>query len=137
MNTTQIIGRLGRDVDFRVTGSGKEMARFSVAVDKRRKDQNLPPDWYEVVCWGRMATAASEKLQKGSFVFVAGRFQARQWEDRDGNKRTSWELNAEFMAVDFVGAGASKQREQGQEHGNEARPPIDKQTNPPDDEIPF
>lgn len=98
INSITIIGRLGRDPDRRETNSGKTVCSFSVAVDRRQKDET---DWFQVTCWDRLAELACEYLQKGRQVGIRGRMQSRQYE-REGQKVTAWEVVAEDLQ--FLGS---------------------------------
>lgn len=85
-------GRLGRDPEMKYTAEGKAIAKFAIAVDRRRKDD--PPDWIDVVAFDRLAELSNEYLTKGSKVTVIGRLQTRTWENKDGAKQRGFEVVA-------------------------------------------
>jgi single-strand DNA-binding protein len=93
---TEIIGRVGKDVEVRYTTAGQAVANFSVAVTEKFKDKEHTT-WYSVQVWGKLAEIAGEYVVKGMLIFVEGRMNEREWEDRDGNKRRSWELIGNTM----------------------------------------
>ena len=96
-----IIGNLGRDPEMRYTPNGKPVTEFSVAVSHRSRDaatgewQDDQTDWYRVTVWGDRAERTAEQFRKGNKVFVEGRFRTREYEARDGQKRTSLEITAD------------------------------------------
>ena len=92
-----IIGNLGRDPEMRYTPNGKPVTQFSVAVSHSRPDGqggwiDDGTDWYRVSVFGDRAERAAEQLRKGNKVFVEGRFKTREFEGKDGEKRTSLDV---------------------------------------------
>jgi single-strand DNA-binding protein len=105
MNKALLIGRLGRDPETRYTSSGQAVCNFSIATDEsyRGRDgaRQKKTEWHKIVVWGKQAEIAQQYLKKGSLVFVEGRIQSREWQDRDGQKRTAVEIIVEqFRALD-------------------------------------
>ena len=94
MNRICIVGRLTKQPELRVTPNGVPVANFTVAVNRRAKDE---VDFIDCVAFKQSAEFITAYGDKGRVVSVEGRLQSRKWEDRDGNKRTSWEI-----AVDNV-----------------------------------
>ena len=97
-----IIGNLGADPEMRYTPSGRPVTQFNVAVNQSTKNQQTgewveATDWFRVSVWGDRAERAAENLRKGNKVFVEGRFKTREFEGRDGQKRTSLELTADSL----------------------------------------
>ena len=97
-----IIGNLGRDPEMRYTPNGRPVTEFSVAVNQSTKNQQTgewveETDWFRVSVWGDRAERAAENLHKGNRVFVEGRFKTREFEGRDGQKRTSLEITADSV----------------------------------------
>ena len=97
-----IIGNLGRDPEMRYTPNGRPVTEFSVAVNQSTKNQQTnewveATDWFRVSVWGDRAERAAETLRKGNKVFVEGRFKTREFEGRDGQKRTSLEITADSV----------------------------------------
>ena len=97
-NKIAIVGHLGRDPEIRYTPSGDSICNFSVATTEKRKDVTGEPrettTWFRVTAWGRSAEACNEYLAKGAQVFVEGRLRLSEYSDREGNQRTSLEVNA-------------------------------------------
>ncbi len=119
VNRVILVGRLGRDPEIRYTPGGQAVANFSVATDETFKDRNgerqKRTEWHRIVAWGKQAEIAQQYLKKGSLIYVEGRIQTRQWDDREGQKRTSFEIvannfrmlggRAESAAAAGAGAG--------------------------------
>jgi len=98
VNKVILVGRLGRDPETRYTGGGQAVANFSMATDESYKDKNgerqKRTEWHKIVVWGKQAEIAQQYLKKGSLIFVEGRIQSREWQDKEGQKRTSFEIVA-------------------------------------------
>jgi len=113
LNKAMIIGRLGRDPEVRYTQGGQAVANFSIATDERWTDKsgekNERTEWHKIVAWGRQAELAGEYLKKGRQVYVEGRLQTREYEDKEGIRRWSTEVVAqELQFLDSRGAGAQQ-----------------------------
>src|SRR5260221_11356474 len=98
----RIVGNLGRDPEMRYTPNGRAVEQFSVAVNQSTQNQQTgewveATDWFRVSVWGDRAERAAETLRKGNKVFVEGRFKTREFEGRDGQKRTSLEITADSV----------------------------------------
>jgi single-strand DNA-binding protein len=98
VNKVILVGRLGRDPETRYTGGGQAVANFSVATDETYKDKagerQKRTEWHKIVVWGKQAEIAQQYLKKGSLIFIEGRIQSREWQDKEGQKRTSFEIVA-------------------------------------------
>lgn len=96
LNHITIMGRLTRDPELRTTQSGVSVASFTVAVDRDyAQGGQRDTDFIDCVGWRQTGEFVSKYFQKGSMIVVDGRLQSRHWEDRDGNKRVNWEINAD------------------------------------------
>jgi single-strand DNA-binding protein len=112
VNKVILVGRLGRDPETRYTGGGQAVANFSVATDETYKDKNgerqKRTEWHKIVVWGKQAEIAQQYLKKGSLIFIEGRIQSREWQDKEGQKRTSFEIVASnFRMLGGRGDGAA------------------------------
>jgi single-strand DNA-binding protein len=116
-NKIIIVGYLGRDPELRYTPDGTPVCNFSVATTERRKDKSGEfrdvTTWFAVNLWRRQAETASQYLSKGSQVYIEGRLTAREYQDRDGNNRTS--LDVSGSDVRFLGARSDDANSQAQE----------------------
>jgi single-strand DNA-binding protein len=112
VNKVILVGRLGRDPETRYTGGGQAVANFSIATDETYKDKNgerqKRTEWHKIVVWGKQAEIAQQYLKKGSLIFIEGRIQSREWQDKEGQKRTSFEIVASnFRMLGGRGDGAA------------------------------
>jgi len=122
VNKVILVGRLGRDPETRYTGSGQAVANFSLATDETYKDKSgerqKRTEWHKIVVWGKQAEIAQQYLKKGSLVFVEGRIQSREWQDKEGQKRTSFEIVANnFRMLGGRADGAAAAAGAGAGHG--------------------
>ncbi len=101
MNKVMIMGNLGRDPELRTTQGGQSVCDLGVATHDAWTDRSGQrqerTEWHRVVVWGRDAENATRFLKKGSSVLVEGRLQTREYEDREGHKRTSTEIVASTL----------------------------------------
>jgi single-strand DNA-binding protein len=99
LNKVLLIGNLTRPPELRYTPSGTAVADLRMAVNRNYTTQSGEKReeacFLTVVVWGKQAESCGEYLDKGSQVFVEGRLQTRDWEGKDGQKRTATEVVAE------------------------------------------
>ncbi len=98
LNHIVIMGRLVQDPVLRTTQSGVNVASFTVAVDRDfagRDGSDRQTDFIDCVAWRQTGEFVSKYFQKGRMIVVSGRLQSRKWQDRDGNNRTNWEIQAD------------------------------------------
>ena len=148
-NKIVIVGYLGRDPEIRYTLQGMAVCSFSIATTERRKDKSGEfqdqTTWFRVTCWGKQAEFVNERLQKGNQVYVEGRLTQSEYTDKDGNARTSLEVNASDVQLL---ERAQKDDDEGQPNARNAaamtaqRPaqavrPTGKPDNVTEDDIPF
>lgn len=122
LNTAILMGRLTKDPELRTTQNGTSVTSFTVAVDREyvRQGEERQTDFINVVAWRQTAEFVSRYFKKGSMIAVQGSIQTRNYEDRNGNKRTAVEVIAD--KVSFCGSKA--------ESGNSV--PVDAQANASD-----
>lgn len=98
VNKVILVGRLGKDPETRYTSSGQAVCNFSLATDETFKDRagerQKRTEWHRIVVWAKQAEIAQQYLHKGSLIYLEGRIQTRQWDDREGQKRTTVEIVA-------------------------------------------
>jgi single-strand DNA-binding protein len=151
VNKVILVGNLGRDAELRYTPGGAAVATLNMATtevwnDKAGQKQEKT-EWHRVVLWGKSAETLSEYLTKGKQIYVEGRLQTRQWDDKDGNKRYTTEIRGDrIVLLSGGGGGMGAGRSQGRGAGAAAGPagggehmepmgePITELT---DDDIPF
>jgi single-strand DNA-binding protein len=116
INKVILIGNLGADPETRYTQGGSAVSNFRIATSERwtSKDGQAQErtEWHRIVTFGRLAELCRDYLAKGRQVYIEGRLQTRQWEDKDKNKRSTTEVVAQV--VQFLGSGrGANTREEG------------------------
>lgn len=95
MNNIIIHGRITRDPELKAVGSGSEVCKFTVAVNRPvGKDKEKISDFFDVDAWGQTGAFVSKYFSAGDGIIVQGEMQSRKFEDKDGNKRTAWSIHA-------------------------------------------
>ena len=115
VNKVFLIGRLTNDVEVRTTPNGKNVASFTLAVDRMQnaqKDGESTADFFDVTAWDKLAEVLGQYTQKGSRIHVEGRLQQDTWEDKEtGKKRSKVVINANdvtFLDAKSEAAGSTK-----------------------------
>ena len=118
-----LIGNLGADPEMRFTQSGVAFTTFNVAVNSTRRGRDGQDedhtDWFRVTAWRGLAEVANNYLQRGSQVFVHGRFRTSMWQNREGKDQTSLEITAnelQLLGRPRDEAAQSPSREEPSEH---------------------
>src|SRR5690349_20907082 len=106
VNKVILLGHLGRDAETKYTPSGTAVSTFTLATNRRWKDQQTgdfkeETDWHRIVLW--RSENLANYLLKGKSVYVEGRLQTRNWEDKEGQKRSTTEVVAEELIL--LGSG--------------------------------
>lgn len=139
VNKAILIGNLGADPELRYTPSGAAVASFNIATtDKwKGKDGQMQErtDWHRIILWERQAEIAKEYLRKGSSVYIEGRIQTRNYEDKDGVKRYVTEIIGQRMQLLGGRAGAGAPAGEGGPSEPPPAPPSDLTAE--DDDLPF
>src|SRR2546429_106710 len=109
VNKVILVGNLGRDAELRYTPGGAAVATLNMATtevwtDKGGQRQEKT-EWHRVVFWGKVAESLTEYLTKGKQVYVEGRLETRQWNDKDGNKRYTTEIKGDKIVLLGGGGG--------------------------------
>jgi len=96
LNKIILMGRLVREPELRTTQSGVSVATFTLAVERDfQRGEERQTDFIDIVSWRGTADFVHKYFRKGQLVAVTGRLQSRKWEDKEGNKRTSFEVVTE------------------------------------------
>ena len=105
LNRCDFIGRVGREIELRYTEGGKAVGSFSLAVNDGDN-----ATWINVVAWEKLAEIISQYATKGKQIYISGRLANREWEDKEGNKRTTTEIVArEMQLLGTKGDGEKKE----------------------------
>jgi len=128
---------------MRYTAGGAPVTNFSLATNETWKDQSGErqerTEWHNIVVWNKLAETCNQYLSKGKLVYIEGRLQTREWDDRDGNKRRTTEVVASDMKMLERRSDAAPVHDAPTERPPAERPPAAKPMEPgiTDDDIPF
>ena len=116
VNKVILVGNLGKDPEVRYTKAGQAVASFSLATSEKWTNKEggkeEKTEWHRITAWGKLGEICGEYLSKGKQVYIEGRLQTRDWDDKDGNKKTTTEVVVSNMVMlgqisDGRGAGAA------------------------------
>ena len=146
VNKVILVGNLGRDAELRYTPGGAAVATLNLATTEVWNDKSgqrqEKTEWHRIVLWGKQAESLQEYLVKGKQIYVEGRLQTRQWDDKDGNKKYTTEVKADRITLLGGGGGRGGGMDRaergsastGASHGGAEEPPVEPIT---DDDVPF
>ena len=140
VNKVILVGNLGRDAELRYTPGCAAVATLNLATTEVWNDRNQQrqekTEWHRVVLWGKQAESLQEYLTKGKQIYVEGRLQTRQWDDKDGHKRYTTEIKADRITLlGGGGGGGGRSMDRGEAA---VHPPAPESSEPvTDDDIPF
>src|ERR1700693_3980676 len=144
VNKVILVGNPGRDAELRYTPGGAAVATINMATtevwnDKAGQKQEKT-EGHRVVLWGKSAESLAEYLTKGKQIYVEGRLQTRQWDDKDGNKRYTTEIRSDRIVLLGGGGGGGARgasTDRGADVGGSQAPPPEPAEPLTDDDIPF
>lgn len=128
-NKVIMIGRLVADPELRTTPNGVSVASVRIAVSRTYDREKT--DFFSVVAWRQNAEFLSRYFSKGGLIGVEGSLQTRDYTDREGNRRTAFEIQAERTF--FVGPKERQNSDSPEEHGGQTNP----EAYDGDDDLPF
>ncbi len=136
VNKVILIGHLGADPEVRYTQSGTAVANIRLATNESYNDRTSGErvertEWHRVVAWGKLAEIVEQYLRKGRQIYVEGRLQTRQWQDKENNTRYTTEIRADEMVM-LGGRGAPDDSDMDQTR----TAPVGGDS-APDDDLPF
>jgi single-strand DNA-binding protein len=145
VNKVILVGNLGRDAELRYTPGGSPVATLNLATTEVWNDKSgqrqEKTEWHRVVLWGKTAESLNEYLTKGKQIYVEGRLQTRQWDDKDGNKRYTTEIRGDrivLLSGGGGGMGGGGGRQQARAGGGAPEEPmLEPGGELTDDDIPF
>jgi single-strand DNA-binding protein len=141
LNKAILIGNLGKDPEMRYTPSGLGIANFNIATSEtwnnKEGAKETRTEWHRIVAFGKLAEICGEYLSKGKQVYIEGRIQTRDWEDKDGNKRYTTEIVANQMLMLGSRDAGDAARSQGGGGGGGGGFQGAPGPGPQDDDIPF
>lgn len=109
MNVITVCGRATTDIELKTTQTGKEVASFSLAVERDFSPEGKVTDFIPITAWGKTAEFASKYFSKGRMMIVGGSLRQKSFVDKDGNKRTTYEIVANNIW--FAGDKATREVE--------------------------
>jgi single-strand DNA-binding protein len=140
LNHVVLIGRLTRDAELKYTSGGQAVCKFSIAVNRRKKNGDQWEDeanFFDIVVWGKQGEALHQYLVKGKMVGVDGELRQDRWQ-QDGQNRSKVEIVAAYLQLLGGGGGGERQNYQNSGSGNSEVQPYN---SPKDDgftdDIPF
>jgi single-strand DNA-binding protein len=114
LNRAILVGNLGMDPELKFTQGGQAVLRIRLATTEsyasKTGERQERTEWHTVTVWGKRAEALNKILSKGRTIWVEGRIQTRSWEDKDGHKRYSTEINAQNIGLVGSGGGGGGPR---------------------------
>ena len=142
VNKVILIGNLGRDPEVRHTQDGNPIVNLSVATSESWKDRTTGErrertEWHRIVAWARLAEQCANLLSKGKLVYIEGRLQTRDWNDRDGNKRRTTEIFINRMRVLTPRGGPALDMDADAGASAGVEPPEETAPHITDDDVPF
>ncbi len=137
MNKIILIGNLTRDPEALTTSGGVNFTRFQIAVNRPFTNANgeRVADYFDILAWRQLADRCAQYLYKGSKVGISGSVQRRQYEDRDGIKRTSFDVVADEVEYLTPRTAGNSDRLGGSE--NTPQGPVSDMTPVDGDDLPF
>lgn len=105
LNKVLLIGRLGGKPDLRyLPQNQRAIARFSLATNERifnpsTNESRIRAEWHRIIAWGKLAEFCDKFLTQGKQVYIEGKLRTRSWQDREGNKRTTTEIEAQNIVL--------------------------------------
>lgn len=111
LNQAQLIGRLGKDPEVRITQSGLSVATLTLATTEKWKDAKTnetkeATEWHRVTLYGKLSEIAEKYLTKGSLVFIQGKIQTRKYTDKQGVEKYSTEIHG--LELKMLGGSEQK-----------------------------
>lgn len=130
LNKTQLIGRIGKDPDVKFTSTGDAVTNLSLATSETWKDKDgqrqQKTEWHRLVAFRKQAEIMGQYCTKGKLIYVEGKLTYRNWEDKDGVKHTTTEIQVQnFDLLESKGNGDAPKQQDAPE------------ASAPQDDIPF
>ena len=128
VNVVTVSGRLTKDPELRQTNNGTDVASFRLANNMLKKT-----NFFDVSLWGRAASTLAQHGSKGSWISITGRLEQEEWEDKEGNRRTSYKISSENF--NFMGGG--KDSNESKTGSGEAVAEATTEATTEDEKVPF
>ena len=104
INKVILVGNVGADPEIKMLDSGVKVARLRLATTERITDKTTnetreQTEWHNVILWRALTDVADKYVRKGSRLYVEGKISYREWQDKEGVKRTSTDITANEMKM--------------------------------------
>ncbi len=105
LNKVILIGRLGQKPELRyLPQTERAVARFTLATNERyfnpnTNESDIRAEWHRIVVWGKLAEFTEKYLTQGKQIYLEGKLRTRSWQDREGNKRYTTEIEAQSIIL--------------------------------------
>ncbi|UCC38917.1 MAG: single-stranded DNA-binding protein [Candidatus Aminicenantes bacterium] len=105
LNKATLIGRLGQKPELRyLPQTERAVARFTLATNERyfnpkTNESDIRAEWHRIVAWGKLAEFCEKYLTQGKQIYLEGKLRTRSWQDREGNKRYTTEIEAQNIVL--------------------------------------
>ena len=139
VNKVILIGNLGKDPEVQNFENGVKKAAFTLATTESYKGKEgekiTHTEWHNIVVWRGLADVAERFLKKGNTIYVEGRIRKREYEDKEGQKRSIYEI----LGDNFIMLGSGVRKEEGPiaPQSNEPHKEEPTMVNTPEDDLPF
>jgi single-strand DNA-binding protein len=139
INKVILVGNVGKDPEVKYTPSGVALAKFSLATNERFKDKSGEwqdrTEWHNVLAWQRLAEIVGEFVHQGAKLYIEGKLQTSNWEDRNSGEK---KFRSEIVARDIVLLGSRETNGDGdRDSAEEERELVPAGTGEILDDIPF
>jgi len=146
LNKVTLIGRLGGKPELRyLPQTERAVSRFSLATNERyynpsTNESDIRTEWHRIVVWGKLAEFCEKYLAQGKLICLEGKLRTRSWQDREGNKRSTTEIEARNIIL--LGKREESQEEQAYEESSTPEFPSENvqessEEGEGEDEVPF
>ena len=134
LNKATLIGRLGQDPEIKTFSGGASVTNFSIATSEKFKnkagEQQEKTEWHNIQSWGKLGEICGQYLKKGSLVYIEGRIETREYEDKNNVKKYATSININEMKM--LGSKSDSNAP-----AKSSAPAQSKQSNIPEKDLPF
>jgi len=147
LNKVILIGRLGQNPELRyLPQTERAVAKFSLATNERyyspsTDESDIRVEWHRIVTWGKLAEFCEKYLNQGKQIYLEGKLRTRTWQDKDGNKKSTTEIEAQNIVL--LGKKGDFEEKPSEESESPPSEPPEKEASSSDkdwedeDEVPF
>ncbi|MCG8311479.1 MAG: single-stranded DNA-binding protein [Cytophagales bacterium] len=126
VNKVILIGNLGSDPEIRHLSNGSVVANFNIATSETYNNKNgervTQTEWHRIELWDGLAKVAEQYLKKGQTVYIEGKLKTENWQDSDGNNRTTTRIRGLNMTM--LGGRSGTDQQAGGEYQKSQQQPV-------------